>query len=676
MSRKKWLLTLALGLCLLPGAQADEGMWLIQSLNKALEKNMKARGLKLDAREIYNEQAGGLSDAVVSLGFYCTGSMISDQGLMITNHHCAFSDVAGISTPEHNYLEEGFWATSRDREVPIKGTAVYFLRKVLDVTDEAQALKAELQASGKPFGFRRLSSILERKYGEGTNMEVYTSSIWGGEQYYLCFFDKYPDVRLVAAPPVTVASFGGDEDNWEWPQHKADFAIYRVYDHDGQPLRPRQRLKISTQGYKEGDFTMVLGYPGRTDRYSSAAEMQHHLTVTDPVSNRLRAHQMEIIRKWMDRDSTVRAKYANHFFSLSNVAEMKIGEERCMRRFDVIGRRRAWENSYMRPKPDYAALLDQLDAEYQGVAHMEQQKTYYRETLVRGLTITRTLLRMGSAGKDLSRQREALLAGLAETDPRVEKELLAYSLEEFLTHMDSVFLKPIHKELLSRFGTNWDAMAQWMWEHSCVALAGEVPDSELVARYQGPDVQLDPIYRFVRELSMAELNKAQPHVGDQLEMRRSYARARYHTLKAHGIPQYPDANSTMRLTYGRVCSYVPWDGVHAHWQSTARGLREKYSPHNHDFHYPDAFRDVLPPDNYPVNFITDMDITGGNSGSPVLNARGELIGLAFDGNKESLASDYEAVAGYNMCVCVDIRYVLWVLDKYAHLDYLLAEMNG
>ena len=217
---RKILLTLCLGLCLLPGARADEGMWLIQSINQALEKNMKARGLKLGAREIYNEEAGGLSDAVVSLGFYCSGSMISDEGLLITNHHCAYSDISNLSTPEHNSLEEGFWAKTRADEIPIPGKEFYFLKKVLDVTDEVEALTKDLIAKELPHGSRRIASIIEKKYTqENPGMEASLAMMWSGIQYYLCLYVKYTDVRLVGAPPVTVAAFGGDEDNWEWPQH-------------------------------------------------------------------------------------------------------------------------------------------------------------------------------------------------------------------------------------------------------------------------------------------------------------------------------------------------------------------------------------------------------------------------------------------------------------------------
>ena len=667
-------------LCVLPRARADEGMWLIQCLDKALEKNMKARGLKLAAREIYNEEAGGVSDAIISFGFYCTGSMISDEGLMITNHHCAFGDVAALSTPERNYLEDGFWAMTRDKEIPIPGKEVYFLRRVLDVTEEVAALKDSLASAGLNHGSRRISAMMEGRYAKATGLEAGLTSMWAGEKYYMSLYTVYTDVRLVGAPPVSVAAFGGDEDNWEWPQHKADFALYRVYTApDGSsahyaaanvPLHPRRHLTISKKGYKEGDYAMVIGYPGRTARYSSSAELQQVIEVERPVSNRLRAGQIEIIRKGMESDPEIRRKYSDAYFSLSNVAELQEGEVDCSHRFDIIGRRRAWEENNM---AGYASLLHNLDAEYAAISDIEKQKVYYRETLVRGLIISRTFMRMGSA-KNLKSARAQLRNGLQETDPGVEKALLAFSVKEFLTHIDSAYLKPIHKEMLERFGTDYDAMAAWLWDNSCLAGFGKVPDEQVVEAYQG-GIAEDPLYRYIRELGIADLNNAEEHVGDLPGLRRDYVRARYAVLHSQGIPQYPDANSTMRLTYGRVRPLSPWDGVKCSWQSTARGLREKYNPANHDFAYPDAFRQVLPPVDFPVNFLTDNDITGGNSGSPVLNARGELIGLAFDGNKESLASNFEAVDGYNMCVCVDIRYVLWVIRHLGRLDYIMDEIG-
>jgi len=659
---KKWIIGLLLALCILPSARADEGMWLIQCLDRALEKNMKARGLKLGAREIYNEEAGGLSDAVVSLGFYCSGSMISEDGLLITNHHCAYGDVSNLSTPEHNYLEDGFWAKSRADEIPLKGKDFYFLRKVLDVTDEVNQLRDDLTAEGKPHGGRRLASLMEHKYSAQYALEANLVPMWSGEKYYLCLYDKYTDVRLVASPPVTVAAFGGDEDNWAWPQHKADFALYRIYK-DGEPLHPRRHLTISRKGYKEGDFAMVIGYPAITRRYASAAEIQQNVLVERPEENRLHRAQMDITRKWMDADPAVRMKYSNYFFSLTNSAELQEGELACVQRFDVVDRRRVFEEGFRASSADNARILDLLDAEYASISAIEKLKMYYRETLVRSFSLARTLMRMGSVKNDIPKQKKILAEGLAQADVRLEKELLVFSLKEFLNHMDTVFFKPIHWELVQNFGTDYEAMADWLWDNSCV---------------NGKDtlIEEDVLYRFLRDLSIVDLNNAQQHVVENIStLRHDYERAVYQYLQSQGAIQYPDANSTMRISYGRVQPLRPWDGVYVHWQSTARGLREKYNPSNYDFCYPDDWKDVLPPPDFPVNFLTDLDITGGNSGSPVMNARGEIIGLAFDGNKESLAGHYEAVSGYNMCVCVDIRYVMWVIQYLGRQDYVLRELG-
>ena len=631
-------------LALLPvAASADEGMWMIHALNEALEKKMQERGLQLSAGEIYNADAPGatVSDAVVSLGFYCTASVISDQGLLITNHHCAYSDIAALSTPEKNYLEDGYWAFYRQQEIPLPGKEVFFLKRVLDVTEEVEALKDSLQRAGVPFGSRRLSALMERKYAAQTGLQASLDVMWAGEKYYLSLYKTYDDIRLVGAPPVNVAAFGGDEDNWEWPQHKADFALYRIYDH-GEPLVSPWHLRISQAGFREGDFAMVIGYPGRTDRYSSSFKVDNQERFSLPVTNRLRGHQMEIVRKWMDADPDIRRKYSDWFFSLSNVQEMQEGEALCYRRFRVVDEKRAQEKDLP------ADILQGLADEYAATEAVEQLKTYYRETMVRGIRVAPTMLRMANAkeGKD-----EIYRRGIAELDPRVEKELLAYSLEEYFGHIPADVVGHRQDSLRACFAGDWKAMAEYLWDHP----------------YDLSD--------FITEVKIADFNALERHTGDLQELTRQYSRALYKDRAAKGIVQYPDANSTMRLTYGRVASLDPWDAVHTSWYSTSLGIRQKYNPSVHDFAPPADFVSAVTRYDGPVNFLTDNDITGGNSGSPVLNGRGELVGLAFDGNKESLASDVSYTPDYNKCVCVDIRYVLWILREYVGLERILQEIN-
>ena len=687
-------LFLGLGL----SASADEGMWMIHAIDAALEKKMQERGLELSAGEIYNADASGatLADAVVSLGFYCTASIVSDEGLLITNHHCAYGDVSALSTAEHNYLEDGYWAFYRKDEIPIAGKKVYILKRVLDVTEEVAALKADLDARGERYGSRKLNHIMTQRYRQEEGFEASLESMWAGEKYYMAIYKTYTDIRLVAAPPVAIASFGGDEDNWEWPQHKADFALYRIYEH-GEPLKSPARLKIAPAPLQEGDFTMVLGYPGRTDRYSSAAKTAHAVGVERPVTNGIRKEQMELVRKAMDADPDVRMKYSDWFFGLSNVQELQEGEVQCVKRFRVIDEKRAqekelqaWIDADPARKAKWGTLLADLDAEYAATDDIERQKVWYRETLVRGTRIAPTMLRMSNAKGD--KREELLRRGRQEVDPTVEQAQLSLALDRYFAYVDTCFTGTRQKAVRACFTTDgktdYPAMAAWLWDH--------------------PDEMVD----FYTEVKITAFNNAEQHVADPSDLHHAYTRALYEMRTEKGIPQYPDANSTMRITYGRVSTLLPRDGIVCSWRSTAAGLLEKNDPTRHDFALPGDYLSLLQSrssgngsvfaDMHPcrwegpasgrgqenttvsanerlwdgvVNFLTDNDITGGNSGSPVLNAWGELVGLAFDGNKESLASNFSATEGYNMCVCVDIRYVLWILKEYAHLDRIVAEMG-
>ena len=653
---KKVLLVAALLLCAL-NAFADEGMWMIQTIDRALEKRMRAAGLKLDGKMIYDEEKESLSDAVVALSFSCTGSMISRDGLMITNHHCAYSDIHALSTLDHNYLEDGFWAMNREEELPVKGQAVYFLKKVFDVTPEVDRLRDSLDVASRPMAMRRVYKLLEDKYsliyaGQG---ELICSSYYNGNKYYMALYQVYRDVRLVAAPPVSVASFGGDTDNWEWPQHKGDFAIYRIYtapdgspaeySPDNVPMHPRKVLKISQNGLSDGDFTMVIGYPGRTNRYASSYAVEEIVQVQNPIQATFRLDQMKIIDKWMNEDVAVRLKYADRYFSLSNVQEIREGEIYCYNRFGVVEAKRV-EEQRLQKWLGNSDLIYRLGEKYDDVAGINQQIVYFQETIIRGTN----LFRYANA---LSRGDSAIVKReLAQLDMRVERDLLRYSLNQFFKYVRPVYWGDYLTDLHTRYKGDVDAMLNEIFD-------GHLYEALTSCRITSFNQRRDQIEAGVSKNSLEK----------------EFKDAVYRMKLSRKEPMYPDANSTMRITYGKVRPLQPRDAISIAARTRSEGILEKYNADDYEFTLKADFRELLEKNrNIPVNFLTDNDITGGNSGSPVLNARGELVGLAFDGNKESLAGDTYFVEAMNRCICVDIRYVLWILRTYAHMDPLLAEI--
>ncbi len=679
-------------------AYADEGMWMIHAIDSALEKRMQERGLELSAGEIYNADAPGatLADAIVSLEFGCTGSIISDQGLLITNHHCAYGDVHKLSTPEHNYLEDGFWAMRSDEEVNINGKSVLFLKRVLDVTDEVAALKKEQEFLGRPTGMRKISHLLEKGYKEETGLEAFLSSMWDGSKYYMSLYEVYKDVRLVAAPPVSSAAFGGDVDNWEWPQHKCDFALYRIYtapdgspaeySEDNIPLRPKAKLEISLDGYKAGDYTMVIGYPGSTNRYSSSFETNFNGTLKHPICNGIRGKQMEIIKGWMDRDPEIRLKYADYYFGLSNIQELFSGEVECLERFDVAGKKEAVEKDlqeWIESSPErtgkWGNLLNDLKAKYSAVEDGERNLNYFRETVIRGTRIARVCHR---------RSPKALVKEFESIDFRVEKDLFKFAVAEFYRNVEPSLLGDYHRQLIAEH-PDYEDLAEHIWSSSI--LTEEASVSKLLEEGKSAeDFSDDPLYRFFQLMKVVKFNERIAKAEGtprRMDLNREYTHALYQMRLDKGIPQYPDANSTMRITYGTVGGLEPRDGVICDWKTTPAGILEKHNPSDYDFALNERQLSLYMEGDWDrwgfgpegrsmyVDFLTDNDITGGNSGSPVLNSRGELIGLAFDGNKESLSSDLWCAPDYNKCVCVDIRWILWTLDKYAGMTRIIEELG-
>jgi len=710
------ILFLSAALC-----HADEGMWLIHLIEQGLAKKMQERGLQLDPNTLYDEEKGGLSDAVVSLAFGCSGSMISSDGLMITNHHCAYSDVHALSTPEHNYLEDGFWAMDRSQEALVKGDGIWFLKKVIDVTSEVQHLRDSIVPRGGGFAMRRVYSLIEGRYskifkGQG---EVSCSSMWGGNKYYMALYEVYKDVRLVAAPPVCIASYGGEVDNWEWPQHKGDFALYRIYTApDGSPakyspenipMKPSRTLKISTAGVQRGDFAMVIGYPGHTNRYASSYEVNHTETILNPVAVKIQGEQMKIIDGWMNLDPAVRLKYADYYFGLTNVQEIREGEIFCYDRFNVVEKKQeqekklqSWIMSDSLRAKRYGTLLRDLEIRYKSLEYINTQISYYREAMARGIRLHRMVNAVSRTAEDLREGREyqvpitdsaralkVIMDMYNEFDMRVEKDLFDLSIREFYAHVDRKFWGEWLTQKYDEFEGDTYAIVDWIWEHTIYSDKNRLELALSEAR-TAEEYRADPLVEAINSSKMIDFNNYRSEIDKSPKLSRlenNYKNMLYQMYLEKGIPQYPDANSTMRISYGTVGPLCLCDGIICLERSTVRGILEKYNPDKYIYSLKPRLKALYEAGDWGrwadpstgelyINFVSDNDITGGNSGSPVMNSRGELIGLAFDGNKESLAGDTYFDPVMNKCVCVDIRYVLWILDKYAGMDYLVAEMLG
>lgn len=706
-------------------ALADEGMWLINAFQKNIYPQMKKQGLKLAPGEIYNENTPSISSAIVSIdGGTGTGSVISAQGLVITNHHVASGDIHALSTNEKNYIENGFWASNRSEEIPLKGKTISFLKKVVNVTAEAQAMHAEMKAKGQTgvFAMRKLKGTLEKEFKDKENSpyELSCVSFWGGELYLMFYYEVYTDVRLVGAPPVTIGAFGGEQDNWNWPQHKGDFALYRVYgDKDGKPaeyskdnvpIKPVKVLNISTSGIQNGDYTMVLGFPGRTKRYVSSYYIEEKRTVANPVIVKARRDRLDVMKKYMEADPKVRLLYSDKYFSISNYADYAKWENICLRRYDAAGIRAAeeaqlqqWIDQSPERRARYGTLLEDLKKGYSARAEAERNYLVYQETWFRPNELMLVANRyamlaarleknnkpsINSTDKEVAEIISNARSFLTKFDLAVDRETLIKMLEEFTANIPrEMWGEPLRK-VYDRFAGNAKAIVDEAYDGTICT------DVEKMQRFfkdaRTPQEMInDPLVALAYSVQTAVFKDGISAVNEKLGFdtdakESEYARAIYEMRNDKGIAQYPDANSTMRITYGNVGPIAPYDGVQYGWRSTINGYTEKYNPEDYEFRVDDKMRSLIASQDWGrwgekgqlyVNFLTNNDITGGNSGSPVLNGKGNVVGLAFDGNRESMSDTYYFHPEYAKTVCVDIRFVLWVMDKYAGAGALINEMN-
>ena len=648
------------------GAAADEGMWLLPLLQEMNADAMRNIGCRLTPEDIFSINNASIKDAVVQFGSGCTGEIISDRGLLVTNHHCGYGSIQRLSTPEHNYLEDGFWAMNLEEEIPVPGLTVKFLQNMTDVTDEFASVKNDKEAE------KLTKALVKQAEEENPHCTAMVVSFYNGNARYLIIYKIYRDVRFVGAPPASMGKFGGETDNWMWPRHTCDFSMFRVYagkdnepaDYsvENVPMVPRRSLKIALWGYEEGDFAMIMGYPGRTQRFQTASQLESMLA-TNQIKIDARTVRQDVLWKEMRSDDTVSLKYANKYAGSANGWKKWIGMKQSFAALDIIGREeakeaelRAWIAADAGRTEKYGSAIDDIASCVKATDPALQSFTLLNETIGRI-----ELLGLSASDSDDGAYRDY--------DPEVDRKVAKALVKHYLANV-----KPEDRIEVS------EAYVDAMFDGSVFTTLAKKNAAGKLARNNDLATLLYKQYLVKARGFMKEARKSSEKLADASK---AYAGALLEWQA--GKPSYPDANLTCRLTYGTVKSYSPKDGVLYRHYTTLKGVMEKEDPGNYEFRVPAKLKELYKAGDYgqyankegglTTCFLTNLDITGGNSGSPVLDADGNLIGLAFDGNWESMSSDVMFEPNLQRCICVDIRYVLFMMDKFGGAGYLLDEMT-
>ncbi len=650
--KKTILLAVLLTVSLFP-LKADEGMWLPALISQRIA-DMQAKGLKLSAEDIYSVNQASLKDAVVLFGSGCTGELVSDQGLLFTNHHCGYSYIQKHSSVEHDYLKDGFWALNRGEELPNPGLTVRFLERMEDVT--AQVLKG--YKPGKMDELDRIKivkknseKLIEQAVKDGKGLKASVEALYYGNQYFLFVFREYTDVRLVGAPPSSIGKFGGETDNWMWPRHTGDFSIFRIYagkdnlpadySEDNIPYTPKKSLKISRAGVKEGDFTFVYGCPGSTQEYVHSEAVKYISEVSDPEKIALRTTRLQIMKKYMDKSQAVRIQYSSKYAGVANAWKKWQGEAKGLKKMKTVATKQAYEARFREwaQGTEFKDVLDNLAYIYQERNALYRAYEYYNET-VRSIERLRMVSGRPFEMKDYYQP--------------IDEETFVALMEAFDKNLDDAY-KPAY---FLQKRAEYDSMEAWK---------DDVFASDEDARALSD--ALDAFYRGAIVNKVRSLNESLQLVY------RDYMRAQmaFEPEKAF----YPDANLTLRVAYGHVEGYRPADAIYYHPVSTLRGIIEKDNPDIFDYNIPQTLRDIYAQgghEDQPVCFLATNHTTGGNSGSPVLNAEGNLIGINFDRVWEGTLSDLAFDPDVCRNISLDVRYILFIIKEIGHADYLLDEM--
>lgn len=701
-------------------ASADEGMWLPMLLGQQVYNDMVKKGLKLTKEQLYSINKSSLKDAIIIFGSGCTGEIVSSEGLIFTNHHCGYDAIASASTVDHNYLRDGFYALSKDQEIQSK-LSVQFLDRIVDVTKEVEdavkGLSWAERVQKMPEVFKGITDKVADKEN-GLTGRVY--SMFKGNQYLMYVYKTYKDIRLVGTPPESVGKFGGDTDNWEWPRHTGDFSVFRVYAaKDGKPaefsaenvpLKPKYFLPVSIKGIKDGDYAMIYGYPGGTNRYETSYGIKLKNEIENPSLVNLRDVRLKLMHEQMIKDPAVKLKLASNYASVANYWKFFDGETKQLNKFHTYEEKQAYENKFAawaKGKAEYENLFTDYAKNYASWTPYSKSRQYYNEGILGSpltafaaslVKLEADMVKTGTSSADIKKSVDAAVAArkkyLAAADRASDEKIMAAVCQLFYNGVDKS-QHPIgfYEGMKSVYGDLREDAAYKKWAKDVFDKTMILDDAKWDAFVANPDatvLQNDPAFAYAAAFSKNYTMKYLPlytaFMDKNAELGRSYLKGIMEMNPAAAAKMYPDANFSMRVSFGNVKSYKPRDAVSYDYVCTGKGILEKYVAGDYEFDLPAKQVELMKQKDYGqyidkgrndlvVCFITTNDITGGNSGSPVIDGKGNLIGLAFDGNYEALSHKIAFDKDLNRTICVDVRYVLWCIDKLGGASNLIKELK-
>jgi hypothetical protein len=696
--------------------KADEGMWLVHLLGDKVYADMTKKGVKLTKEQLYSANNSSIKDAIVLFGGGCTGEMVSKEGLLFTNHHCGYDNIAQVSSVAHNYLKDGFWAKAKNEEISCPGLSVQFLVKIEDVTSQVNEKLKDLKANEVPSKLSGILNELSTKAAEGTGYEVRIGSFFKGNQFLQFTYQRFNDVRLVGTPPESIGKFGGDTDNWEWPRHTGDFSIFRVYmGKDGKPADysaenipfvPKHFLPVSIKGIKDGDYSMIYGYPGSTNRYETSYGVKLKIDIDNPSLVNLRDARLKAMMAEMIKNPEVKIQLAGSYAQIANYWKFFDGEAKQLVKLNVLDRKikdEAEFEAWAKGKSEYDNLFNDIKKTYDNWRPYAKHRMYLMEgifgsPLIQFASQFKSLENALATGntEDVSKASKNLKAAQArfmkKENVASDRNILATVVRMFYSDIDAEQRpQAFYTELKNKYGSldtedTYKKHSSDVFENTFL-----LNDSKFEAFISNPSLETlrnDPAVKtalafvdnfnnnyvkFFTEFNTANYTLNNKYLKGVLEMNKAKA-------------MYPDANMTMRVNYGHVKSYVPRDGVKYSHICTLKGVKEKYKPGDYEFDAPAKLMELIDKKDYGqyidksvndvvVCFITTNDITGGNSGSPVMNSKGELIGLAFDGNYEALPHKIAFDKELNRTICLDIRYMLFIVEKLGGATNIINELS-